>query len=102
MTAVTRRPTAAKSPRSRRPTRNVNGRAIRPPTIIAPIHGPGHAELLAQAKARDDVDAGVDEQRDDVVQLRAAHQAVAPSTPPGRTAITISSTPKAITSLYDG
>ena len=45
MTAVTSSPTAAKSPRSRRPTRNVNGSATRPPTIIAPIQGIGHGRL---------------------------------------------------------
>ena len=41
MTAVTRSPTAAKSPRSRRPTTNVNGSAISPPTMAAPIQGTG-------------------------------------------------------------
>ena len=40
-TAVTSRPTAAKSPRSRLPTRKVKGSAISPPTIAAPIHGSG-------------------------------------------------------------
>ena len=68
----------------------------------AEVSDPGHAELLAQAEAGDDVDAGVDQQVDEVEQLRAAHQVAAPSTPPGRAAITISSTRKAITSLYDG
>jgi hypothetical protein len=45
MTAVTRRPTAAKSPRSRRPTSNVNGTAMSPPTIIAPIQGTGNGRF---------------------------------------------------------
>ena len=36
------RATAAKSPRSRRPTRNVNGRASSPPTTAAPILGSGN------------------------------------------------------------
>jgi len=41
MTAVTSRPTAAKSPRSRRPTIEANGMASSPPTIAAPITAGG-------------------------------------------------------------
>jgi len=67
----------------------------------AEVGDPGHAELLAQAEAGDDVDAGVDQQVEQVIQLRAGH-AAAPSRPPGRTAIMTSRTAKAMTSLYDG
>jgi hypothetical protein len=45
MTAVTSRPTAAKSPRSRRPTIAAKGTASRPPTIAAPIQGRGNGRF---------------------------------------------------------
>ena len=45
MTAVTSSPTAAKSPRNRRPTINVNGTASKPPISAAPIQGSGNGRF---------------------------------------------------------